>query len=140
LASVEEQNGGNADPEGVLYQNANEQAWDLEMSDMSLKSKQDVSNGKCLYNANCTTCHIRPERKWAGLSVAAKSKVVNQRGQGSSETGRMPSFMHLLLKKTGPLSPALSKHTETKSKKPPVTSDTAKKSVFPIFRHIQTTA
>lgn len=126
--------GGNAaDPQGVLYQNANEQAWDLKMSDMSLKSKQDVSNGNALYNLNCTSCH-GSDRKGSGADYPSLLNVRLSTNEVMSilETGRnrMPSFMHLPEKdRTAVTSFIL--NTETQSEKATRNKDTAQKSAFP---------
>lgn len=126
--------GGNAaDPEGVLYQNANEQAWDLKMSDMSLKSKQDVSNGNALYNLNCTSCH-GSNRKGSGAEYPSLLNLRLSTNEVMSvlETGRgrMPSFMHLPEKDRAAVTSFIL-NTETKSEKAARNKDTAQKAGFP---------
>lgn len=126
--------GGNAaDPEGVLYQNANEQAWDLKMSDMSLKSKQDISNGNALYNLNCISCH-GSDRKGSGADYPSLLNLRLSTNEMMSvlETGRgrMPSFMHLPEKDRVAITSFIL-NTETESEKAARNKDTTRKTGFP---------
>ncbi|MFY7907921.1 MAG: PQQ-binding-like beta-propeller repeat protein [Emticicia sp.] len=50
--------GAAADPEGVLYVNANEMAWIQTMVETPKEDKTaNLSNGEKLYQSYCTTCH-----------------------------------------------------------------------------------
>ncbi len=126
--------GGNAaDPEGVFYQNANEQAWDLKMSDMAAKSKDDVSKGNALYTTNCTSCH-GTDRKGSGTDYPSlvNLKLSTNEVMAVLETGRgrMPSFMHLNERDRSAIT-SFVLNKETTSEKAARNTDTATKSVFP---------
>ncbi len=126
--------GGNAaDPDGIFYQNANEQAWDLRMSDMSLKSRDDVSKGYALYITNCTSCH-GVDRKGSGAEYPGllNLKLSSNEVMAVLETGRgrMPSFMHLPEKDRAAIT-SFVLDTETKSQKASRHSDTVRKAAFP---------
>lgn len=93
--------GGNAiDTGGILYQNANEEPWILQMVSIdSFKAKGPVSAGQGLYLKNCAMCH-GTEREGGGQFPVLKGLA----GKFSSEevhnivkngSGRMPSFQHL---------------------------------------------
>ena len=95
--------GGNAiDPDGILYQNANQDAWELQMLDIERRNKEiaSVSYGNGLYIKNCAACH-GADRKGSGdvfpnlLGIAARrseTDIVNLIRTGS---GRMPSFQQI---------------------------------------------
>lgn len=95
--------GGNAiDPDGVLYQNSNQDAWELQMIDMKTLNREIAasSRGNGLYLQNCASCHGK-DRKGSGdifpglVSIAGKrseTDIVNLIRSGS---GRMPAFQHL---------------------------------------------
>ncbi|RRA99046.1 outer membrane protein assembly factor BamB family protein [Larkinella rosea] len=93
--------GGNAaDPEGILYQNSNEMAWDLKMADLAARNAEIASKGKTLYLANCVACH-GPDRKGSGQEYPSLVEI-GKRLSGQeinavlrSGRGRMPSFQHL---------------------------------------------
>ncbi len=93
--------GGNAaDPEGILYQNANEMVWDLKMLDIATRNKEAVSRGKALYQSNCVSCHGL-DRKGSGQAypslVAIGNRLSKEEIQSvlKSGKGRMPAFAHL---------------------------------------------
>lgn len=95
--------GGNAiDPDGILYQNSNDNPWILEMTE-NIQTR-DIGNvaltGKEVYSMNCAPCH-GADKKGNGtdfpnltnlktqFSVRQVSEIV------TNGVGRMPSFAHL---------------------------------------------
>ncbi|MEO8406268.1 MAG: c-type cytochrome, partial [Chitinophagaceae bacterium] len=95
--------GGNAiDPDGILYQNANQDAWELQMIDMETRNREiaSLSAGNGLYVKNCAACHGM-DRKGSGdvfpglLNISKKrseNDIINLMRSGS---GRMPSFQQI---------------------------------------------
>ncbi len=95
--------GGNAiDPEGILYQNANDNPWILQMIDSTRRNEQlaSLSFGNALYTKNCASCH-GPDRKGSGTEFPditrigerfTKEQVNDILEMGN---GRMPSFRQL---------------------------------------------
>jgi quinoprotein glucose dehydrogenase len=97
-----EYGGPAVDPEtGVLYVNANQMAWILQMFDID-PAKQGESfkqAGERLYKANCMSCH-GPERKGSGNNpsiVDAGKKYDPKSFVAFINSGRrmMPAFQHL---------------------------------------------
>lgn len=94
--------GGNAvDPEGVFYQNVNEEPWELIMIDAAQKkSEAPRTLGNSLYLANCAACHGQ-DRKGSGpelpalVDIGKKLTPVQIKGILKTGSGRMPSFGHL---------------------------------------------
>jgi quinoprotein glucose dehydrogenase len=97
--------GGNAiDPDGVLYQNANEEPWELVMSDRTTaaanRQKTRITQGHALYIANCAACHGQ-DRKGSGpelptlIDIAKKRSVDDIQNLLRTGSGRMPSFQQL---------------------------------------------
>ncbi len=93
--------GGNAsDPDGILYQNVNEQAWNLKMTDMATRLKEIQSKGSALYLTNCSSCHGL-DKKGSGeeypnlLNIGRKMSSAAIKAVLESGRGRMPSFKHL---------------------------------------------
>ncbi|SEK30068.1 outer membrane protein assembly factor BamB family protein [Parapedobacter koreensis] len=95
--------GGNAaDPEGVLYVNANDDPWILQMIDTVALNKETalLSRGNALYAINCASCH-GGDRKGNGLEFPSLADVGNRMSAAqlkqvvTAGTGRMPSFQHL---------------------------------------------
>lgn len=97
--------GGNAmDPDGIFYQNVNEEPWELVMSDRAtvIASRQNarVTQGHALYLANCASCHGQ-DRKGSGpelpglINIEKKRPVDDINNLVKSGSGRMPSFQHL---------------------------------------------
>jgi quinoprotein glucose dehydrogenase len=93
--------GGNAiDSEGILYQNANNALWKVQMESRITEEAEFSSVGHRLYQINCSSCH-RPDKKGNGveipglleigshLSVAEINRII-QDGRR-----RMPSFGQL---------------------------------------------
>lgn len=94
--------GGNAvDPDGILYQNANQQPWDLVMADIEILNKQmaSLSKGNALYLKNCSGCHGE-DRKGGGMfpnliKIASRRNFDQLNAIIKNGSGRMPSFAHL---------------------------------------------
>lgn len=100
--------GGNAiDPDGVLYQNSNEEPWKLKMSSRKTAGadgeKTAVTPGNALYLTNCSSCHRR-DRKGSGpelpslINVEKRRTISDIRNLLKTGSGRMPSFQHLTIK------------------------------------------
>src|SRR6185295_7081719 len=91
-----------ADPEtGILYVNANEMAWILQMFDVDHSKKQEnfLQAGHRLYEQNCMNCH-GPELKGSGNypSIVDVNKKYDPRSFVEfNKAGRikMPAFNHL---------------------------------------------
>jgi quinoprotein glucose dehydrogenase len=95
--------GGNAiDLNGILYQNANNQVWKLQMQSRSdyLKNYKSISPVQLLYSINCSSCHGM-DRKGNGLEIPGligmnkrfkESEIDNILLEGRR---RMPSFRQL---------------------------------------------
>ncbi|WP_257657785.1 outer membrane protein assembly factor BamB family protein [Parapedobacter lycopersici] len=96
--------GGNAvDPDGILYQNSNDNPWILEMVENPQYNKRNTGellSGSALYAANCAACH-GVDRKGNGTDFPNISNVKNQFSRlqllntVTNGVGRMPSFQHL---------------------------------------------
>lgn len=95
--------GGNSvDPSGILYQNANEDFWELKMESMEDRNKEiaALSPGNALYVKNCAVCH-GADRKGSGtvfpslLAIGKKRKPEEIKSIIKTGVGRMPSFQHL---------------------------------------------
>lgn len=103
--------GGNAaDPEGILYQNANTMLWWLKMRDSRMQEKNvAMTRGSSLFNTNCSVCHGisgkgSPEAK-ANASASQAYPDLTDVGKRldreqistllTTGRGRMPSFGHL---------------------------------------------
>lgn len=98
--------GGNAaDPEGILYQNANEMVWDLKMMDYNARGgnaarQAALSPGHVVYMRNCAACH-RADRQGSGQEYPSLVQVGNRMSKEEianiikSGRGRMPSFQHI---------------------------------------------
>lgn len=95
--------GGNAiDPNGILYQNSNDDPWILQMISQKDRNKEiaAVSRGNGLYLAHCASCHGR-DRKGSGsdfpslVSIGRKSNAAGIMALLEKGSGRMPSFQHI---------------------------------------------
>ena len=95
--------GGNAiDPDGVFYQNANNDPWLLQMTNANSRKEQlaNVSHGNALYLLNCAACH-GVDKKGSSDQFPDLSNLSKRLNQEQVETiiktgsGRMPSFDHL---------------------------------------------
>lgn len=90
------------DPEtGILYVNANEMAWILQMFDIDTTKREENLGqaGSRLYSQHCMNCH-GPDRKGGGnypSIVGIESKYDPRSFVEFINTGRrmMPAFMHL---------------------------------------------
>lgn len=95
--------GGNAiDPNGILYQNANDEPWELVMTAQNqvVQANGSTSRGKALYLNNCSVCHgqdLRPNGpEFPTLVAIEKRRSANDvRDLLKTGIGRMPSFAHL---------------------------------------------
>ncbi len=99
--------GGNAaDPEGILYLNANNMLWWLQMRDIREQNQQSVtSRGASLFNANCSVCHGMGGKGSGGSNAAQAYPVLTEVGKRMTRAqiselletgrGRMPSFQHI---------------------------------------------
>ncbi len=92
--------GAAADPEGILYVNANEMPWLLQMVDIPVADAADPhGTAKQLYAANCTSCH-GAERQGNGVYPAllnVKKRRTEAYAASLLATGKgfMPSFTSL---------------------------------------------
>ena len=95
--------GGNAiDPDGILYQNANQDPWELQMIDMETRNKElaSLSYGNGLYIKNCASCH-GADRKGSGsvfpglLAIGTKRSEEEITNIIKTGSGRMPSFQQI---------------------------------------------
>jgi quinoprotein glucose dehydrogenase len=84
---------------GMLYVNANEMPWNLEMVDVRLDEK--TSHGLSLYRQNCASCHGSQKKgNQQAPSIENVSKKFNEKaltdflGKG---VRAMPSFAHLAI-------------------------------------------
>jgi quinoprotein glucose dehydrogenase len=95
--------GGNAiDTDGILYQNSNEDPWELTMVDVEKREKEmaSLSKGNALYVANCAACHGM-DRKGSGsvipdiLTIGKRRSAEEIMSIIKTGSGRMPSFQHI---------------------------------------------
>jgi len=94
--------GSAADPEGVLYINANDEPWVLQMIDTVSLNREtaSLSRGNALYAINCASCH-GGDRRGNGLEFPSLAEIGNRMSHAqlkqivTAGTGRMPSFQHL---------------------------------------------
>ena len=101
--------GGNAaDPDGILYQNANTMLWWLKMRDVRSQGKNvAMTRGTYLFNTNCSVCHgmsgkgsgeAKASAAQAYPDLSEVDKRLNREQIStilSTGRGRMPSFGHL---------------------------------------------
>ncbi|HEY4107633.1 bile acid:sodium symporter [Puia sp.] len=90
--------GGNAaDPDGILYQNANEDFWDLQLFSLAdwEKALARVSRGNALYLTNCSACHGRDRKgspnQYPDLTRSRRGSEDIQKLIASG-SGKMPAF------------------------------------------------
>ncbi|MEJ7737984.1 MAG: PQQ-binding-like beta-propeller repeat protein [Chitinophagaceae bacterium] len=95
--------GGNAvDPQGVLYQNSNNDPWELSMVNAAERDQKmsALSKGNSLYIRHCAVCHGE-DRKGSGNTFPSLINIGSRRSASeiskviSSGLGRMPSFRNL---------------------------------------------
>jgi quinoprotein glucose dehydrogenase len=92
--------GGNAiDPDGVFYQNTNDEAWEMEMVDTVTRNKQlaNLSHGNALYVTNCAVCHGQDKKgsmpEFPSLiNIGKKRSADDIQLLVKNGSGRMPSF------------------------------------------------
>ncbi len=95
--------GGNAiDPDGILYQNANDDPWLLQMVDTASRNKEfaSLSRGHALYAINCAACHGEDRRgsgsAFPNLTNIGEKRTFNEiKNIVKSGSGRMPAFHQL---------------------------------------------
>lgn len=128
--------GGNAiDPDGILYQNSNDQPWELKMADVETLNHELATRtkGNGLYIRNCSGCHGE-DRKGSGAVIPSLLAIGEKRSFDQINTilkaglGRMPSFQHIpeddrksiinfLLNKEPKVSRAAEEHMTTEPQK-----------------------
>lgn len=95
--------GGNAiSPDGVLYQNSNDDPWITQLIDTATRNKEfaSLSTGNILYLMNCAACHGQ-DRKGSGtefpnlVNIGKKSTINEIQKIIKAGGGRMPSFQRL---------------------------------------------
>ncbi|MDA0195489.1 MAG: pyrroloquinoline quinone-dependent dehydrogenase [Bacteroidetes bacterium] len=95
--------GGNAiDPEGILYQNVNNEPWELKMIRKEMLDEQtaNLSRGNALYMRNCSVCHGENRKGISTLipslvNVKDKYTFSDIEGFITAGNGRMPAFGYL---------------------------------------------
>jgi quinoprotein glucose dehydrogenase len=99
--------GAAADPNGIMYVNANNMLWWLKMRDAKEKADgKALSKGNVLFNTNCAACHATDGKSapaTAGTQAYPSLKDIGKRMNRAQigallETGRgrMPSFQHIV--------------------------------------------
>ncbi len=95
--------GGNSiDPNGVLYQNSNDDPWILQMIDTATLNKEvvSVSKGNAIYIQNCAVCHGQ-DRKGSGIQFPSLVNIGTRLSSAEinsvikSGNGRMPAFQQI---------------------------------------------
>lgn len=95
--------GGNSiDPDGILYQNSNDEPWVLEMVDTTEQNERfkTLTNGNALYLKNCAACH-GADRKGSGSEFPSLENIANKLNRSDINSimetgiGRMPSFQYI---------------------------------------------
>lgn len=98
--------GGNAiDPDGILYQNANEEPWELVMTARkdivaNAASDQPLSQGNALYLTHCASCHGK-DRRGSGpelptlIGIENKMEMEEMKNLLWKGRSRMPAFQFL---------------------------------------------
>ncbi|MFD2101275.1 PQQ-binding-like beta-propeller repeat protein [Flagellimonas iocasae] len=91
--------GAAVDPEGILYVNSNEMAWQLGLGPTASKEVlENLSEGERLYKLNCATCHGdelhgNPESGFPALTdIATKLKRQEVEAIVANGKGMMPGF------------------------------------------------
>ncbi|HNR06335.1 MAG TPA: PQQ-binding-like beta-propeller repeat protein [Saprospiraceae bacterium] len=94
--------GGAVDPEGILYQNANEAPWELTMIDKASRDKETatLSPGHSLYLRNCAACHGADRRGNSNLvptlvDIGKKRSAEDIASFIQTGNARMPAFIYL---------------------------------------------
>lgn len=90
--------GAAADPDGILYVNANEMAWILTMVETKRTQSGAVSSGEAIYNQICAACHGLDRKGNATQNVPSlveiekKLKAADVLALLKTGKGVMPSF------------------------------------------------
>lgn len=95
--------GGNSiDPNGILYQNSNDDPWILQLIDTATVNREiaAVSKGNAIYIQNCAVCHGQ-DRRGSGTQFPSLTAIGDKLSPTQINTiiktgsGRMPSFQHI---------------------------------------------
>ena len=93
--------GGNAiDSDGILYQNANNALWKVQMESRLAEEASFSSEGSGLYKINCSSCH-RPDKKGNGVEIPGLLQIGSRLSEPEINhiirdgRRRMPSFGQL---------------------------------------------
>lgn len=127
--------GAAADPNGILYVNANTMLWWLKMRDVRAQGRNvTMTRGTSLFNTNCSVCHGLSGKNSTDAKASTSQAYPDLTDVGKRLTneqihtilatgrGRMPSFGHLSKEDRDALVNFLL-HKETKPA-PPVTAST----------------
>jgi quinoprotein glucose dehydrogenase len=95
--------GGNAiSPDGILYQNSNDDPWITQLIDTATRNKEfaSLSTGNILYLMNCAACHGEDRKgsstEFPNLVNIGKKRTINEiQNIVKTGSGRMPSFQRL---------------------------------------------
>ncbi len=105
--------GAAADPEGVLYVNANEMAWILNMVETKIDTNGLPAPGQQLFAQVCAVCHGIDQKGNAAQNVPSvvnvRQKLTREQIVSLLQTGRgvMPSFAFLTERQKGALAELL---------------------------------
>lgn len=94
--------GGNAvDPDGILYQNSNEEPWELVLQNSAVRATAGtLTPGHALYLNHCAACHGQ-DRRGTGpelpslINIEKKRSIDDIKNLLKTGYGRMPQFLHL---------------------------------------------
>jgi len=93
--------GGNAiDSDGILYQNANNAIWRVQMESRRMQELRFSSYGQGLYSVQCAACH-RPDKKGNGVEIPGLLQIGSRLGETEinqviqNGRRRMPAFPQL---------------------------------------------
>lgn len=94
--------GAGVDPKnGIIYINANEMAWFLEVEPRQDKEDASLTTGELLYMENCAVCHkkdLSGDSKSGYPSLLKLTERLSRKGIGTvveKGKGMMPGFVHL---------------------------------------------
>jgi quinoprotein glucose dehydrogenase len=93
--------GAAADPEGILYVNANEMPWVLNMVETRQPGGEPLSSGEAIFNQICAACHgldrggNRAQNVPSLVGVGQRLKPADVLGLLKTGKGVMPSFAFL---------------------------------------------
>lgn len=126
--------GGNAtDPNGILYLNANNMLWFIQMRDKQQANAVTSTRGEALFNNNCFGCHGAMGKSGGARNTIQQfpdlTHVYKRLNKDQISTllktgrGRMPSFQHISKKDRGAIIDFLLKTDATPEKKRETSSD-----------------